>query len=88
MKDKLLSTHSFLFNKNDNGGESVRLVTKFIGNGDKITHNEGIFTNQEFSLQSYGNSASINLFGVSLTPESLRDLANELEIERNKLINF
>jgi len=60
MKEKqLLSQHCFSFNKSDNGGERVSLTTKFIANGDP----NGVFLNQEFSLQSYSNSATINLCG-------------------------
>jgi len=83
--DKVLKTHSFTFNPDDNGGESLILTTNFIANGDKITPDKGVFLNQELSLQSYCNSASINMFGISFTPKALRDLANQLESERNKL---
>ena len=87
MTDKVLSTHVFVFNKGDNGGESLMLTTKFIANGDDITENEGIYINQELNLQSYCNSASLNLFGCNITPEILRQLANELEVEKNKILS-
>jgi len=83
--DTVLATHCFNFDPLNHGGGAVQLTTRFIANGDPITKDEGIFLNQEFSLQSYGNSASINLCGTMLTPKILRELANELETERNKL---
>ena len=79
-QDELLARHCFAFNQKDNGGEQVTLTTKFIANGDK----DGVFLNQEISLQSYCNSAQINLCGAFLTPEILRELANQLESEMIK----
>jgi hypothetical protein len=87
MTDKILCTHVFVFNENDNGGESLMLTTRFISNGDEITEKEGVYINQELTLHSYCNSASFNLFGSTITPESLRKLANELEIEKNKILS-
>lgn len=84
-RDKTLSEHAFVFNKYDNGGESLSLTTKFIANGDPITDKDGIYLNQELSLQSYCNAATFKLCGALFTPENLRNLANELERERNKL---
>ena len=73
--DKLLKIHSFYFNRKDNGGEALTITTKFYHNGDP----EGVYLNQEISLQSYCNSASINLFGANITADDLRQLANELD---------
>ena len=84
--NKVLKTHTFCFNPNDNGGESLFLTTKFISNGDKITNKDGVYVNQELTLQSYCNSSSINLSGTTLTSENLRKLANQLETERNSLM--
>jgi hypothetical protein len=75
MPDKLLATHTFCFNKHDNGGESLVLKTEIYANGDP----GGIFWNQILTLHSYCNSASLTLCGASLTPDVLRDLANQLE---------
>ncbi len=75
MSDKQISKHVFTFNEHDNGGESLTLKTNTIWNGDR----DGIYLNQELSLQSYCNSASFNLWGATITPESLRKLADELE---------
>lgn len=86
IRDQELSKHVFVFNEKDNGGESLSLTTRFISNGDEITEKEGIYVNQELSLQSYCNSASFNLCGCTITPESLRQLANELEKEKNKIL--
>ena len=73
-------------NESGLGGEGLSLHVKFIDNGDKIEYNKdgevennGIFMNQEISLQSYCNSASIKLFGNPLTPDMLREMANQLE---------
>lgn len=76
----LLATHSFTFNPNDNGGESLSIETKIYDNGDaKHGLKSGIFLNQTINLQSYGNSAQFNLCGATLTPDLLRRLANELD---------
>jgi len=79
-KDKVIKTHSFSFDPKNNGGESFILTTKCIANGDP----GGIFLNQELTLQSYGNSATFNLCGTTLTPSSLRVLANQLDIVINE----
>lgn len=73
-KDKLVKRHVFDFSPGTNGGESLTLTTDFYDNGDKDA-----YMNQEFSLQSYCNSASFQLVGTPLTPGLLRKLANELE---------
>jgi hypothetical protein len=80
-EDKYLGEHSFNFDPSIPGGCELRLITKFYDNGDPTNN---IYTNQELKLQSYENSASINLFGVQLSPANLRQLANELEQRRNK----
>ena len=86
-RDKTIKTHYFTFSES-NGGSSLGLSTKFIGNGDDITGTDGIYLNQEFTLNSYGNAATFNLCGDPLTPELLRKLANELEIARNSCVGF
>ena len=84
--NKVLKTHTFNLSPNENSGEGLTITTEFIANGDDITETEGVILNHEITLQSYGNSASINLFGIALTPEKLRTLANQLERERNTLV--
>lgn len=81
-----LARHVTELDPNLNGGETILLITKFISNGDPVTATQGVFTNQEVSLQSYGNSATIQLYGPGFTPEFLRKWANELEQTRNKLV--
>lgn len=76
-KDRLLGVHSFIFNKKDNGGESLSLTTSYYDNGDGPV--KGCYTDQELTLQSYGNSATFNFSGIQITPNLLRELANELE---------
>ena len=78
--DRLISRHSFVFNDRDNGGESLSLKTDMYTNGDDEGQ-AGIYLNQELTLQSYCNSATISLVGAVLTPTKLRELANQLESE-------
>lgn len=77
-----VAQHVFSFNPHDNGGEQLTLVSHIIDNGDVAAGlpEAGVFLNQELSLQSYGNSASFLLFVSALEPDSLRKLADELEI--------
>jgi hypothetical protein len=75
-KEKEVGRHVFVFNPKDNGGESLMLITDYFDNGDD---NKFLFTNQELTLQSYCNSATLQLMGANLTPAVLRQLANELE---------
>lgn len=85
-QDESFKTHSFNLSPKENGGEALYLTTYFMWNGDD---KDGVYTNQELTLSSYGNSASLNLYGIRITPEILRKLANELEsktIEANKMI--
>ena len=84
-RDKTIKTHSFTFSES-NGGEGLTVSTEFNANGDDITDKDGIYLNQRFTLQSYGNNASFNLCSDPLTPTLLRKLANELEIIRNSCI--
>jgi len=70
-----IGTHVFVFNPQDNGGESLCLVTKFLDNGDGE-----IVVNQELSLQSYCNSASFTLGSAQFLPDQLRELANQLDV--------
>lgn len=77
-----VSSHCFCFNPEDNGGESLLLDTEFHDNGDD---KDNIYLQQTITLNSYCNNVSINLSGAQITPEKLRQLANELERERNKI---
>jgi hypothetical protein len=81
---KRLHSHSFNFSPKQNGGESLILTTIFYDNGDK--DDSSIYTNQSITLQSYENSASINLSGIQITPEILRELADQLEKARKEAI--
>lgn len=75
MSNKVLGDHRFNFTSH-NSGEAFILKTVFYANGDP----GGVFTNHELCLNSYGNSALINLANVGLTPKKLRQLADELEV--------
>lgn len=79
IKDDIIGTHVFTFNPHDNGGEALMLKTEKISNGDP----DGYYFNQTLTLQSYGNSASFNLYGAQITPLMLRKLADELEKKFN-----
>ena len=72
--DRSISKHVFCFNPEDNGGESLVITTKMLRNEDGE-----IYTTQELSLYSYGNIASFHLHGAVITPDMLRQLANELD---------
>jgi hypothetical protein len=74
MTGKQVGKHVFSFNPLDNGGEQLLLTTTIFDNGDGE-----LYTNQELALQSYGNSASINLFGTAINTAGLRQLADELD---------
>lgn len=84
--DKVLARHVIELNPEDNGGEAIILTTTFIANGDPIDERCGVYVNQEIELNSHCNSAVMNLFGSTFTPEFLRRWANELEQVRNKLV--
>jgi hypothetical protein len=87
--DKKIHSFNFVFNKGDNGGESLMLSTDFFDNGDDVTKEcDGIYLNQTLTLQSYSNSASLNFYGTMLNPENLRALANKLEQEQNRAVGL
>lgn len=81
-RDKVLTTHTFVFNDRDNSGEGLSIDTSFLDNGDD---KDNIYLNQRITLQSYCNSASFDLFGACLTSEKLRKLADELDSQKAKL---
>lgn len=80
----LLHRHNFVFNPKDNGGESLSLSTEFRFNGD-IDENDQYYVNHTLTLQSYNNEASFHLFGIVITPATLRKLADELEKAEEKV---
>jgi len=82
MDDQIGKKHVFSFNPNDNNGEQLILVTKFTDNGDGYP--DGIYVTQELRFFSHCNAATFYLTGVTLNPENLRELANQLESEEIK----
>ncbi len=70
MKNKNL--HTFVFNPNAHGGESLTLTTRINKNPSKYS------IDQTIVLMSYDNSASFSL-GFEFTPQNLHKLADELE---------
>lgn len=83
-EDKRVHIHAFVLNPEANGGESLMLTTEYFWNGDLVTDDDGIYTNQSLTLQSYCNCATIKLYGATITPNVLRELANELEDAEKK----
>lgn len=84
MKATELGKHSFCFSPLENSGEGLFLKTTFYGNGDVGPN--GLFVNQEITLNSYQNSASINLFGIPITSTMLRQLADELDVAKSNAL--
>jgi cell division protein ZapA (FtsZ GTPase activity inhibitor) len=78
--NQLLGKHCFCFNGHDNGGESFGLETK-VWNKSGMLYKE-----QEFSLNSYCNSSQFKLNGETITTDSLRQLANELDKKATTLV--
>lgn len=81
MKDNsFLGEHTFVFNNEDNGGEQVSLCTRLYDDGQG-----GASYEQELCLDSYSNGASFTLVGAALTPQKLRQLADQLEAFETKV---
>lgn len=76
MIDNFLTRHVFIFNKQDNSGEQLSLVTEFYDQGDGPT---SVYSTQKIFLNSYCNEVVINLHGFTITPDMLRQLADEME---------
>jgi len=74
MQEKLLHTEKFVISPKESGGEALIFITEYYDNGDKE-----IFTNQRIVLHSYCNNATINLYGIQITSDILRELANKLD---------
>ena len=71
-----------------NSGEGVFVETDIVDNGDRDKGLKiGVFLNQRIVLNSYGNSAQLNLYSSCFTPENLRELADGLESEIVKAQN-
>lgn len=84
MSEILLQREVFVFNKGGNGGEQLSLAIEYFDNGGAAAGlPDGVYMNQELSLQSYGNSVSLFLAAAQFTPENLRELANVMERGRN-----
>lgn len=66
--EKEIDRHVYVFNRKDNGGEQLVLVTRYLDNGDGE-----MYVNQEIELYSYCNSASINLVGAVISAKLLEN---------------
>jgi hypothetical protein len=75
--DTLLKTHVFYVDPKERGGNSLAIHTDMFSNGDPGPN--GVYWNQKIVLHSICNRAVIELCGTILTPDRLRQLANELE---------
>lgn len=74
----LIHEHKFDLAPNENGGETVSLLTEVFDNG-----NGEHFVNQHLTLHSYSNVATFHLHGIQLTSENLLNLSMQLrKIER------
>lgn len=73
--------NTFVFNPEENSGESIVLTTKIFGDRDDLDDDR--YITQELTLQSYGRSSSFEL-NFDLTPNKLRELANQLEDAMNR----
>ena len=72
-------THTFTFNPDDNGGESIFLQTTFHdANEGKFPNDVEPFVTQELTMNSYGSCATFSVSGI-FTPTQLRKLADELD---------
>lgn len=82
MSAKPIHIHSFSGYNTMHGGWSI--ITSWMDNGDGEA-----FTNQHICLSANCNAAEIQLYDRVLTPQLLRELANELESQeilvKNKL---
>lgn len=67
--------HIFEIGPHVNGGENVTIVSEI---------EDGVVIEQTIEIMAYGNSAQLNLSRNILTPDILRDLANQLEKEMNR----
>jgi hypothetical protein len=69
-----IHTQTFVFNPEDNSGESLSLTTKYFDNGDGV-----VSAKHALTLQSYCNSATFELT-MAITPEVCRLLARALDV--------
>jgi hypothetical protein len=67
--------HIFEIGPHVNGGENITIVSQI---------EDGNIVEQTIEIMAYGNSAQLNLSRNILTPDILRELANQLEKEMNK----
>lgn len=73
-KQSKIHRHHFVFNPGDNGGEGLMVSTTF------HFHEDGeMWIETELKLHSYLNSASLQIGSGCVTPEKLRQFANELD---------
>lgn len=77
MSQEKIGSHTFCFNPQSRGDDSLTLTTHLFTNGDPGSEN--MFFNQELELQTQLNTVKIFLTEGFMTPEKLRSLASELD---------
>lgn len=70
---ELVKTSIFNFTQSINGGECFCLITEYHKNEDN-----SIFTNQKFVLNSYAQSASINIYSFCIDNIKINKLKQEI----------
>lgn len=80
-KPKQLGRHCFVLNGKDNGGEAISLTTTIWEEEPRKPDRppNGTRMEQELGLMSYCNSAFIKLTGATISADTLRQVANELD---------
>lgn len=81
MAEDLIHRIVSIVNPEENGGEQVSIITEFYHTGDP---RDDVLIFQKINLESYMNSVNMNL-GAVLTPEFLRNLADDIEQKKSEL---
>lgn len=84
MKQEKKRHVTITLNPSSNGGELITLETIIRPNGK--VREDGTWFEQKLTLNSYVNSCTITMADV-FTPKQLRELADELEKERDAFEN-
>lgn len=86
--DKVVGRLNFNLSPGSLSGESLYINTIFYGNGDSNHGSiEGVYINQEIILHSYENSTVLKLYGSVLNSKILRELADSLDKELERIRN-
>ena len=80
------TTHAYTLNPTDNAGEAIYITTDITFDPSE-SKKEQVTLEHRITLNSYGNSATLNIDGVQITPAKLRLFADELQAEIDKITN-